>query len=94
MKSDNVDILIVGAGAAGAAAAWNLSKSGYKITCLEQGPFLNSKSYSFSQSNWEQLKQKEFNMNPNIRKLKSDYPIDDSKSPISIANFNERGLEL
>ena len=91
MKSDNVDILIVGAGAAGAAAAWNLSKSGYKITCLEQGPFLNSKSYSFSQSNWEQLKQKEFNMNPNIRKLKSDYPIDDSKSPISIANFNAVG---
>ena len=44
MKSENVDILIIGAGAAGAAAAWNLSKSGYKIICLEQGPFLNSKS--------------------------------------------------
>ena len=71
MKSDNVDILIIGAGAAGAAAAWNLSKGGYKIICLEQGPFLDSKSYSFSQSNWEQLKLKEFNISPNIRKLKS-----------------------
>mgnify|MGYP003301077668 CR=1 FL=1 len=38
-----------------------------------------------------ELKQKEFNINPNIRKLKSDYPIDDSKSPISIANFNAVG---
>ena len=91
MKRDKVDILIVGAGAAGAAAAWNLGKSGYNIICLEQGPFLDSKSYSFSQSKWEKLKQKEFNINPNIRKLKSDYPIDDSKSPISIANFNAVG---
>ena len=64
MKRDKVDILIVGAGAAGAAAAWNLSKSGYKIICLEQGPFLDSKSYSFSQNKWEKLKQKEFNINP------------------------------
>ena len=75
MKIDKVDILIVGAGASGAAAAWNLSKSGYKIVCLEQGPILNSKSYSFNQPKWEKLKQKEFNINPNIRKLKSDYPI-------------------
>ena len=91
MKIDKVDILIVGAGASGAAAAWNLSKSGYEIVCLEQGPFLNSKSYSFNQSKWEKLKQKEFNINPNIRKLRSDYPIDDSMSPISIANFNAVG---
>lgn len=91
MKMDKVDILIVGAGASGAAAAWNLSKSGYKIVCLEQGPILNSKSYSFNQSKWEKLKQKEFNVNPNIRKLKSDYPIDDRRSPISIANFNAVG---
>ena len=91
MKSDNVDILIIGAGASGAAAAWNLSESKYKIACLEQGPFLDSKSYSFFQANWEKLKQKEFNINPNIRKLKSDYPIDDTKSLISIANFNAVG---
>ena len=44
MKTDKVDILIVGAGAAGAASAWNLSKSGYKIVCLEQRPFLKPKS--------------------------------------------------
>jgi len=91
MKNNDVDILIVGAGASGAAAAWNLSSKNYKIVCLEQGPFLKKNSYSFDRTDWEKLKQKEFNINPNIRNLKSDYPIDDSNSPISIANFNAVG---
>ena len=40
-KEKEVDIIIVGAGASGAAAAWNLSKTNYKIVCLEQGPLVN-----------------------------------------------------
>ena len=91
MKNELFDILIIGAGAAGAAASWNLSNSGYKVLCMEQGPILDSKSYSFFQPEWEVLKQKKFNINPNIRKLKSDYPINDKNSPISIANFNAVG---
>ena len=91
MKNKDVDILIVGAGASGAAAAWNLSGKNYKILCLEQGPLLKGKSYSFNRTDWEKIKQKEFNVNPNIRKLKSDYPIDDKNSPISVANFNAVG---
>jgi choline dehydrogenase-like flavoprotein len=91
MKNKNVDILIVGAGASGAAAAWNLSSKNYKIVCLEQGPWLKKSSYSFDRPDWEKIKQKEFNINPNIRKLKSDYPIDNSHSPISVANYNAVG---
>ena len=91
MKNDDVDILIIGAGASGAAAAWNLSKTNYKIVCFEQGPHLNNKDYSNLQKKWEKLKLKNFNANPNIRKLRSDYPIDDENSPISIANFNAVG---
>ena len=87
MKNKVFDILIIGAGAAGAAAAWNLSGNGYKIMCMDQGPILKSDTYSFSQANWESLKLKKFNINPNIRKLKSDYPINDKNSPISVANF-------
>ena len=34
---------------------------------------------------------KKMNINPNLRKLKSDYLIDDSDSDISIANFNALG---
>ena len=31
------DILIVGAGAGGAAAAWRLAAQGFYVTCLERG---------------------------------------------------------
>ena len=91
MKGKAVDILIIGAGASGAAAAWNLSKTNYKVLCFEQGPFVKKKSYSNLQPKWEKVKQKEFNVNPNIRQLDSDYPIDDKNSPISIANYNAVG---
>jgi choline dehydrogenase-like flavoprotein len=91
MKNKKIDILIIGAGAAGSAAAWNLSKSNFKITCLEQGDF-NFKKINFDKNNNQEiLKQNIFNINPNIRKLKSDYPINDKNSPISIANFNGVG---
>ncbi len=91
MKKNVCDVLIIGAGAAGAAAAWNLSSSGYKIICMDQGPILDPISYSNDQYNWELLKLKRFNSNPNIRNLKSDYPINDKNSPISIANYNAVG---
>ena len=55
MKNKNVDILIVGAGASGAAAAWNLSSKNYKIVCLEQGPWLKKNSYSFDRPDWEKI---------------------------------------
>ena len=45
MKIEYADILIVGAGAAGAAAAWNLSKTKSRIVCLEQGPLLKKSDY-------------------------------------------------
>lgn len=91
MQNQSVDILIVGAGASGAAAAWNLSKTKLKIMCLEQGPEINAKFYSNSQPNWEKLKKNILNVNPNVRKLRGDYPINDFNSPISIANYNAIG---
>ena len=89
MVNEEVDIIIIGAGAAGSAAAWNLSNSNYKIVCLEQGPQLDYKSFPKNKS--EFIKNNNFNINPNNRKLDNDYPIDDSESPISVANFNAVG---
>ena len=89
MINEKVDIIIVGAGAAGSTAAWNLSNSNYKIVCLEQGPKLNSEAFPKNKSDF--IKKNDFNINPNIRNLKSDYPIDNTDSPISIANFNAAG---
>lgn len=85
----NCDIAIIGAGASGSAAAWNLRKLGLKIICFEQGDIID-KNYN-NNRDWENEKIKKFNVNPNVRKSNSDYPIDDENSPISIANFNAVG---
>jgi choline dehydrogenase-like flavoprotein len=91
MKTEIADIVIIGAGSAGSAAAWNFNDQKLKVVCLEQGPNYKSEDYSFNQRNWEAKKFNKFNINPNLRNLKFDYPINDKNSPISIANFNAIG---
>ena len=85
-------IIIIGAGASGAAAAWNLSKiSGYQIICLEQGEKDNPKEYDYLSDEWERNKLSKYHKNPNFIKSISDYPIDNKESQISIANYNGVG---
>ena len=85
-------IIIVGAGASGAAAAWNLSKiSDYQVICMEQGGEINPKEYDYLSDEWERNKLSKYHKNPNLRKSLSDYPINDKDSQISIANFNGVG---
>ena len=43
MKKNNFDVIIIGAGASGITAAWNLGLK-YKVLCLDQGPFINYNS--------------------------------------------------
>ena len=40
MSDDPVDVLIIGAGASGAAMAWSLAETKMHIVCLEQGRIL------------------------------------------------------
>jgi len=91
IKTNIADVLIIGAGASGAAAAWNLSRKKLKIVCLEQGGYMDTDKYPSSRVDWELSKKSSFNVSPNVRKLDSDYPINDVHSPISIANFNSVG---
>jgi len=91
MKTEKTDILIIGAGASGAVSSWNLSKTNLKITCLDQGPLLSKKEYSFNNKEREINKMHYFNPDTNIRNLAQDYPIDSDNSPISIANYNAIG---
>ena len=37
MSAETVDVLIIGAGASGAAMAWSLAETKMHIVCLEQG---------------------------------------------------------
>ena len=91
MADDLVDVLIIGAGASGAAVAWSLADTRMRIMCIEQGDWMNPADYPSTKRNWEVLQQTQFSNSPNVRKLPADYPINEDDSPISIANFNAVG---
>ncbi|MEL7164809.1 MAG: GMC family oxidoreductase [Pseudomonadota bacterium] len=51
----NADVVIVGSGAGGSAAAWALTQRGINCTILEAGPHYDfATDYKLDQSNWEQ----------------------------------------
>ena len=91
MANDPVDVLIIGAGASGAAMAWSLVDTRMKILCMEQGDWTNSAEYPTTGMDWELKSFGEFSYNPNTRNRKTDYPVNDANSPIKVANFNGVG---
>ncbi|MEQ8707696.1 MAG: GMC family oxidoreductase [Rhodospirillales bacterium] len=88
---ETADVVIVGAGASGAAAAWALSGHGLKIVCLEQGDWVDQSSSPSLDSSWEIALQTVFHPNPNIRAGTRDYPVTDDATPIKPALFNAVG---
>ncbi|MCH9671674.1 MAG: GMC family oxidoreductase [Gammaproteobacteria bacterium] len=91
MTDDIVDVLIIGAGATGAAVAWSLADTRMRIMCIEQGDWMKPTDYPSTKRDWEVLQQTDFSISPNVRKRAADYPINEDDSPISIANFNAVG---
>ena len=91
MPEDIVDVLIIGAGASSAAAAWSLSDTKMRIVCLEQGDWMNPADYPSTKKNWQILRDTEYNQSPNIRCRDTDYPINEIDSDIAVANFNGVG---
>lgn len=86
------DVLIIGSGACGAAAAWRLSQDpSLRILCLEQGAPAAPERYPSHLASWELSRHGEYSVNPNVRQRPGDYPVDDSQSPIALANFNGFG---
>ena len=85
------DVLVIGAGAAGAAVSWRLASLGHSVLCIEQGEFQVPSNYPSSSSKWELRKFDSHSPFPNIRGGDVDYPINDSDSPIAISNFNAVG---
>ena len=91
MSDDPADVLIIGAGASGAAMAWSLAETKMHIVCLEQGGLMNPLQYPSTGRDWEARAQSDMVINPNLRGLDSDYPINEDDSPIKVANFNGVG---
>jgi choline dehydrogenase-like flavoprotein len=89
--NDPVDVLIMGAGASGAAVAWSLAETKMHILCLEQGGWMNPGAYPSTGRDWEARAFGDYSTSPNIRARPEDYPINDDNSPIKVVNFNGVG---
>src|SRR3974390_2686236 len=95
MPNDPVDVLIIGAGASGAAVAWSLAETKMHIVCLDQGGWTqrtaNPRAAPSSGRDWEARAFGDYSPSPNIRGRKEDYPINEDNSPIKVVNFNGVG---
>jgi choline dehydrogenase-like flavoprotein len=91
MTDDVVDVLIIGAGASGAAVAWSLADTRMRIVCFEQGDWKNPSDYPSNAANWESQAYGRYNIDPNVRALETDYPINNDDSAVTVVNFNGVG---
>ena len=85
------DVVIIGAGASGAAAAWRLAQAGLSVTCLERGGWVDYGDVPSKSADWELARQTTHHPNPNIRANGWDYPIDDREAAIKPLMYNAVG---
>ena len=90
-SGEHHDVLVIGAGAAGAAFAWRLAISGVDVVCLDRGHWPDPRAYATSFPDWETRRVRDWNPNPNVRNLPEDYPIADDTTPIKPVLFNGVG---
>lgn len=85
------DVIIIGGGAGGLPIFDKVYKSGLNVLLIEQGSFLDEAQIFPISLGGELQRYTSLNVNPNIRNLNSDIPIDCSNSQISLANYNGVG---
>ena len=91
MSEPTADVVIIGAGASGAALAWSLAETRMHIVCLEQGDWVDPATMPGVSTSWEARQAGDFNFSPNVRSRREDYPVNDRDSPIAVSNFNAVG---
>ena len=84
-------VVVVGAGATGAALSWRAAEAGLDVTCLERGYWTPPVASPTTAPDWEARRVRDRSPNPNVRRLPEDYPILDDTSPIKPAIFNGVG---
>jgi len=82
MHKISADVVIIGSGPTGAAAAWRLARAGIDVVCLERGDWFAYDEIRRDDPDWELRRASALHSNPNIRRGRDDSPIDDADSPI------------
>lgn len=85
------DVLIVGAGPAGAVAAKRFNEAGMSVLCLEQGTWPDYARARAGFPDFELIARKEWNWDPNVRRRPGDYAVDCRDSDVSALMFNGVG---
>ncbi|MER6526899.1 GMC family oxidoreductase [Streptomyces sp. NPDC001508] len=86
-----MDVLIIGAGPAGATSARILAENGYRVTVLEQGGWVNRIDYPSDKLERDVLLASSWSADPNVRRGTWDYPCDVSEADVHPLNFNGVG---
>ena len=73
---ETADVLVIGAGAAGAALTKRLTDLGAKVVCLEQGGWVKPSDYPSTRPDLgDPDPARRVNFSPNVRKRWEDYPV-------------------
>ena len=91
MSRETVDVLVIGAGASGAALTWSLAESGIEVMCLEQGGEPDLEAFPAGERDWEVHRQTDYHPDPNVRRLPEDYPVNNEESAVEPVMYNAVG---
>jgi choline dehydrogenase-like flavoprotein len=86
------DVLVIGAGAGGAAVSARLAEHGLSVVCLEQGDWVDRDQLPKNHLDWEVRGRRYWNPNPNYRRWPADYPITNlGEDPVDTYFYNAVG---
>jgi choline dehydrogenase-like flavoprotein len=90
--AERADVVVIGAGAAGAALSWRLASRGARVICLEQGDWVRAEEFPSARPLTEvEFRRGRFNFDPNIRRRPEDYPVVTESPGVGIMMFNGVG---
>lgn len=91
VRGERADVVIVGAGPAGAVAAKRYAEAGFRVVCLEQGTWPDYSTSHVDDEYLELSAGKQWNPLPKVRQAPADYPIDTSASDVDPLIWNGVG---
>jgi len=92
VSEERAEVLVVGAGGAGAVIAKRLAEHGAQVVCLEQGDWVDRQKLPKAHLDWEVRGRRYWAANPNVRRWPSDYPVASfGDNPVDVYIYNAVG---